>query len=48
MPRNWRNFTHKSAKSAPPERIEGVWQGIEEVRKSGATEKALKVGAELR
>ena len=37
-------FRAKSAKSAPPERIKTYEQGIEEVRKSGATEKALKVG----
>ena len=36
--------SRKSAKSAPPERIKRYEQGIEEVRKSGATEKALKVG----
>ena len=34
----------KSAKSAPPERIRLYEQGIEEVRKSGVVEKALKVG----
>jgi peroxiredoxin len=34
----------KSAKSAPPERIRFYEQGIEEVRKSGVVDKALKVG----
>ena len=42
--RNWRNFAPRSAKSAPPERIKTYEKGIEEVRRSGATEKALKVG----
>ncbi len=37
-------FRAKSSKSAPPERIKIYEQGIEEVRKSGATDKALKVG----
>ena len=37
-------FRAKSAKTAPPERIKTYEQGIEEVRKSGAIEKALKVG----
>jgi len=37
-------FREKSAKNAPPERIRLYEQGIEEVRKSGAADKALKVG----
>jgi peroxiredoxin len=34
----------KSSKNAPPDRIRIYEQGIEEVRKSGVIEKALKVG----
>jgi peroxiredoxin len=34
----------KSSKTSPPDRIRIYEQGIEEVRKSGAIEKALKVG----
>jgi peroxiredoxin len=34
----------KSAKSAPPERVRAYEQGIDEVRKSGVIDKALKVG----
>jgi peroxiredoxin len=34
----------KSSKSATPERLRVYEQGIEEIRKSGAAEKALKVG----
>ena len=37
-------FREKSSKSAPPERIRIYEQGIEEVRKSGVADKALKVG----
>ena len=37
-------FREKSSKNAPPERIRSYEQGIEEVRKSGVTDKALKVG----
>ncbi len=36
-------FREKS-KTAPPERLRSYEQGIEEVRKSGVTDKALKVG----
>ena len=34
----------RSSKSAPPERLRAYEQGIEDVRKTGVTEKALKVG----
>ncbi len=37
-------FREKSSKTAPPERLRVYEQGIDEVRKSGVTEKALKVG----
>jgi peroxiredoxin len=37
-------FREKSSKTAPPERIRIYEQGIDEVRKSGVTDKALKVG----
>lgn len=37
-------FREKSARSAPPDRIRAYEQGIEEVRKSGVLETALKVG----
>jgi hypothetical protein len=37
-------FREKSSQKAPPERLRAYEQGIEEVRKSGVTEKALKVG----
>ena len=37
-------FREKSSKTAPPDRIRIYEQGIEEVRKSGVTDKALKVG----
>jgi peroxiredoxin len=37
-------FREKSSKSAPPERIRAYEQGIEDVRKSGVLDKALKVG----
>ena len=37
-------FREKMAKAAPPERLRVYEQGIEEVRKSGVMEKALKVG----
>lgn len=37
-------FRAKSSKSAPPERLRSYEQGIEQVRKSGVLEKALKVG----
>ena len=37
-------FREKSSKNAPPERLRVYEQGIEEVRKSGVTDKALKVG----
>lgn len=37
-------FRAKSSKTAPPERIRIYEQGIDEVRKSGVMEKALKVG----
>ncbi len=37
-------FREKSARTAPPERIRIYEQGIEEVRKSGVTDKALRVG----
>ena len=37
-------FREKSAQSAPPERIRLYEQGIEEVRKSGVVDRALKVG----
>jgi peroxiredoxin len=37
-------FREKSSKKAPPERLRAYEQGIDEVRKSGVTEKALKVG----
>ncbi len=37
-------FREKSSKTAPPDRLRIYEQGIEEVRKSGVTEKALKVG----
>jgi peroxiredoxin len=37
-------FREKSSKTAPPERLRIYEQGIEEVRKSGVIEKALKVG----
>ncbi|WP_422931804.1 peroxiredoxin-like family protein [Singulisphaera sp. PoT] len=37
-------FREKSAKNAPPERIRVYEQGIEELRKAGIVEKALKVG----
>src|SRR5262245_41115763 len=38
-------FREKFSKTAPPERIRAYEQGIEDVRKSGVLEKALKVGA---
>jgi peroxiredoxin len=38
-------FRERSSKGAPPDRIKTYEQGIEEVRKSGAIERALKVGA---
>ncbi len=34
----------KSSKNSPPDRIRSYEQGFEEVRKSGAVEKAMKVG----
>jgi peroxiredoxin len=34
----------KSSKTAPPERLKAYEQGIEAVRKSGVTDKALRVG----
>jgi peroxiredoxin len=37
-------FRQKSSKSSPPERTRAFEEGIEAVRKSGATDKALKVG----
>jgi peroxiredoxin len=37
-------FREKSSKNAPTERLRVYDQGIEEVRKSGVAEKALKVG----
>lgn len=37
-------FREKSAKNAPPERIRVYERGIDEVRRSGVLEKALKVG----
>ena len=37
-------FREKSAKTSPPERTRAYEAGIEAVRKSGATDKALKVG----
>jgi peroxiredoxin len=37
-------FREKASKSAPPDRLRAYEQGIEEVRKSGVTDKALKVG----
>jgi peroxiredoxin len=37
-------FREKSSKTATPERLRVYEQGIEEVRKSGVVEKALKVG----
>ncbi len=37
-------FREKSSKTAPPDRIRIYEQGIDEVRKSGVTDKALKVG----
>jgi peroxiredoxin len=37
-------FREKSSKTAPPDRIRMYEQGIEEVRKSGVVDKALKVG----
>ena len=40
-------FREKSSKNAPPERLRIYEQGIEEVRKSGVTDKALKVGDRL-
>lgn len=37
-------FREKAAKTAPPDRLRVYEQGIEEVRKSGVADKALKVG----
>ena len=37
-------FREKASKKAPPERLRAYEQGIDEVRKSGVTDKALKVG----
>ena len=37
-------FREKSSRNAPPDRIRAYEQGIEEVRKSGVIDKALKVG----
>ena len=37
-------FREKSSKTAPPDRLRLYEQGIEEVRKSGVADKALKVG----
>jgi peroxiredoxin len=37
-------FRQKSSRSAPPERIRAYEQGIEDVRKSGVLDKALKIG----
>jgi peroxiredoxin len=37
-------FREKSSKDAPPERVRAFEQGIEDVRKSGVLERALKVG----
>jgi peroxiredoxin len=37
-------FREKSAKKAPPERLRAYEEGIAEVRQSGITDKALKVG----
>ena len=37
-------FREKSSRTAPPDRIRAYEQGIEEVRKSGVIDKALKVG----
>ncbi len=37
-------FREKSSKTVPPDRLRSYEQGIEEVRKSGLAEKALKVG----
>jgi peroxiredoxin len=37
-------FRDKMAKTAPPDRLKVYEEGIEEVRKSGVIEKALKVG----
>jgi peroxiredoxin len=37
-------FRAKSSRTAPPDRIKIYEQGIDEVRKSGALDKALKVG----
>lgn len=42
--RELEEFREKSSKSAPPDRIRAYEQGIEEVRRSGVIEKALKVG----
>ena len=37
-------FREKVSKQAPPDRLRAYEQGIDEVRKSGVTDKALKVG----
>jgi peroxiredoxin len=37
-------FREKAAKSAPPDRMRAYEQGIEDVRKSGVLDRALKVG----
>jgi peroxiredoxin len=42
--RELEEFREKSSRDAPPDRIRAYEQGIEELRRTGVTEKALKVG----
>jgi peroxiredoxin len=42
--RELEQFRETSSKDAPPDRVRAYEQGIEELRKSGVTDRALKVG----